>query len=480
MDKIFGQQRQRPTRVAARLQRRQAYHRPHRPGFVRHEVLVLLPDRRHPARGDPADREAGRRRRDDSALHASTFPAPKPAAWIALPDHPARDLYRALFPALVALHPERTDNPATDQRGAVALHPMPTSCGRTLTPLPSLWPPCPIRPPACKPPSVSGRGLFVRLCLAFHLIEIAAARVRGEPVPPSTSSPPRPPNGSAAICVASSRPTCGAPSDDVRHRPNRACRLDRSLHPGPAPGSDHHAGPHALRPTGPAIARRTPGTRERHGGPVRVRLADGQSCATPSRPPPGPSIPRCTSSSPSAPKPSGSAGPQCGRPSSRAFGGTPKRTADGTRPTTPGRTRLIQHAADTTVNLTNRAAWIAILDILARPACPDRAQARVVVWAARKRLRRRRRCADLSQMHGKPRGHFGGILRQIAHQSHGKLRLSTSRESFNPPSAVANVACADAGIRTNRQSERVFEYVPHTPATFATAPPMARSVAGRA
>ena len=52
----------------------------------------------------------------------------------------------------------------------------------------------------------------------------------------------------------------------------------------------------------------------------------------------------------------------------------------------------IQRAAAATVNLTNRAAWTAILDTLAEANVPPtrQGQARIAVWAARKRLRQRR------------------------------------------------------------------------------------------
>jgi hypothetical protein len=98
------------------------------------------------------------------------------------PDHVALARYSALFPALVAMKPSRVTASGNNQqvvfhadahqhREAIdnlarVLGAMPDTTARLQASL-GKWP-----------------GLFARLCLTFHLIDIADRRARGEPTPP--------------------------------------------------------------------------------------------------------------------------------------------------------------------------------------------------------------------------------------------------------------------------------------------------------
>ena len=118
-----------------------------------------------------------------SSGSCSTCPAPgsRPGS---RSQTPARDLYRALFPALAALHPAR--NPDTGYIEHVTLHTDAHAAREDIDGLARVMAAMPDA--SSRLASTFGKwpGLFARLCLTFHLIEAAAARVRD----PSGLHPP--------------------------------------------------------------------------------------------------------------------------------------------------------------------------------------------------------------------------------------------------------------------------------------------------
>ena len=110
-------------------------------------------------------------------------PGPQPPGLDRPPNRIARDLYRALFPALAAMHPTKTDEGYTV---AVALHADAHAAREDIDALARVMTAMPDA--SSRLASTFGKwpGLFARLCLTFHLVEIAASHVRA----PSGQHPP--------------------------------------------------------------------------------------------------------------------------------------------------------------------------------------------------------------------------------------------------------------------------------------------------
>lgn len=121
---------------------------------------------------------------DDGLLQRFMFcvPGTSPPGVDRQPDANARQRYYRLFPCLVGLHPPST--PGGGSASAVVLHKHARPCreevdahARALAALPDTSPR--LRAALGKWP-----GLFARLCLTFHLIDIADARQRFKQPPP--------------------------------------------------------------------------------------------------------------------------------------------------------------------------------------------------------------------------------------------------------------------------------------------------------
>ena len=127
-------------------------------------------------------RQIARRTTDNGLIQRFMLdlPGPQPPGLDRAPNQRARDLYRALFPALAAMHPNKTDEGYTV---AVALHTDAHAAREDIDALARVMAAMPDA--SSRLASTFGKwpGLFARLCLTFHLIEIAAARVRGETAP---------------------------------------------------------------------------------------------------------------------------------------------------------------------------------------------------------------------------------------------------------------------------------------------------------
>jgi hypothetical protein len=127
-------------------------------------------------------RQIARRTTDNGLIQRFMLdvPGPQPPGLDRAPNQRARDLYRALFPALAAMHPNKTHEGYTV---AVALHTDAHAAREDIDALARVMAAMPDA--SSRSASTFGKwpGLFARLCLTFHLIEIAAARVRGETAP---------------------------------------------------------------------------------------------------------------------------------------------------------------------------------------------------------------------------------------------------------------------------------------------------------
>jgi hypothetical protein len=103
-------------------------------------------------------------------------PGPQAPGLDRAPSLEARNLYHALFPVLVSLHPGR--NPHTGHIEHVTLHTDAHSAREDIEGLARVMAAMPDA--SSRLASTFGKwpGLFARLCLTFHLIEAAASRVR--------------------------------------------------------------------------------------------------------------------------------------------------------------------------------------------------------------------------------------------------------------------------------------------------------------
>jgi len=121
---------------------------------------------------------------DDGLIQRLMFdvPAPRGPGQDRAPNHAAIDTYRSLFPALATLRPAR------DSEGRavyVALHADAHASRESIDATAramSLWPDA---SPQLQSAFGKWSGTFARLCLVFHLLQIAAARARGDIGPPT-------------------------------------------------------------------------------------------------------------------------------------------------------------------------------------------------------------------------------------------------------------------------------------------------------
>ena len=116
---------------------------------------------------------------DDGLLQRMMLDVPPPqgAGEDRAPDRSARETYQDIFPALAALRPGRTN---TGYPMAVVLHRDAHAAREDIDALARVMAAMPDASPRLQSTFGKWHGLFARLCLTFHLIEIAAARVRGE------------------------------------------------------------------------------------------------------------------------------------------------------------------------------------------------------------------------------------------------------------------------------------------------------------
>lgn len=131
---------------------------------------------------EPIQRIAGQAN-NDGLLQRFMFSVPPPSGEGVdrKPDYAAIKAYRDLFPALVALHPDR--DKATKEVWPVCLHDHAHAAREDINELKQEMM---LMDGSPRVHSAAGKmpGLFVRLCLTFHLIEIAAAKARGDIGPP--------------------------------------------------------------------------------------------------------------------------------------------------------------------------------------------------------------------------------------------------------------------------------------------------------
>ena len=115
---------------------------------------------------------------DDGLLQRFMFDMPRAAGTQGAdraPDHPHRgDAYRALFPALAALRPACSGG--TDRPDVVVLHRDAHAAREDIDQLAYVMANMPDVSERMQAALGKWRGLFARICLTFHLIEIAAAR----------------------------------------------------------------------------------------------------------------------------------------------------------------------------------------------------------------------------------------------------------------------------------------------------------------
>jgi uncharacterized protein DUF3987 len=119
---------------------------------------------------------------DDGLLQRFMFDVPAAAVGglDRAPDRAALDAYRALFPALAALRPARSGYAGDDRYETVNLHVDGHAAREDINRLAEVLSVMPDASPRLQSAFGKWSGLFARLCLTFHLIEIAAARSRNE------------------------------------------------------------------------------------------------------------------------------------------------------------------------------------------------------------------------------------------------------------------------------------------------------------
>jgi hypothetical protein len=122
---------------------------------------------------------------DDGLLQRFLFdvPAPRGPGQDRAPNHAAIETYRSLFPALAALRPAR--NRDGERVAHIVLHADAHTSRESIDATAhamSLWPDA---SPQLQSAFGKWSGTFARLCLVFHLVEVAAARVRGDRGPPT-------------------------------------------------------------------------------------------------------------------------------------------------------------------------------------------------------------------------------------------------------------------------------------------------------
>jgi hypothetical protein len=104
------------------------------------------------------------------------------------PDYPAIVAYRDLFPALAALHPAHDKE--TSRPEVVVLHRDAHAAREDINLLAVVMAAMPNASKQLQSALGKWPGTFARLCLTFHLIEIAAARAKGDLGPPVVAVSP--------------------------------------------------------------------------------------------------------------------------------------------------------------------------------------------------------------------------------------------------------------------------------------------------
>ena len=124
---------------------------------------------------------------DDGLLQRFCYDVPAPRTQTGserAPNSRALQLYRDLFPALAALQP-------SVRQDAVVLHRDAYEFGDAINTLAQSVAAMPDTGTRLKSALGKWPGLFARLCLTYHLVEIAAARLRGERGPPLEALQPQ-------------------------------------------------------------------------------------------------------------------------------------------------------------------------------------------------------------------------------------------------------------------------------------------------
>jgi hypothetical protein len=116
---------------------------------------------------------------DDGLLQRMMLDVPPPqgAGRDQTPNRSAIDTYQDIFPALAALRPTRT---GTASPAIVALHADAHAAREDVDTLARVMAAMPDTSPRLQSTFGKWSGLFARLCLTFHLVEVAAARARDE------------------------------------------------------------------------------------------------------------------------------------------------------------------------------------------------------------------------------------------------------------------------------------------------------------
>jgi hypothetical protein len=121
---------------------------------------------------------------DDGLLQRFIYDVPSPHPMTGMdrrPNYPAIERYRRLFPVLAALHPAKTDEGHIQ---AVALHADAHTSRERIEDLRKSIIAMPDTTKRLQSALGKWDGLFARLCLTFHLIEVADAHAQGDLGPP--------------------------------------------------------------------------------------------------------------------------------------------------------------------------------------------------------------------------------------------------------------------------------------------------------
>ena len=187
------------------------------------------------------------------------------------PNQAANQMYRDIFPVLAALRPGRTAD--TRYPIAVSLHRDAHDAREDINALVRVMDAMPDASPRLQSTFDKWPGLFARLCLVFHLIEIAAARVRGEIGPPIGVVP-------AEIANRVRRYMRGILAPNLWRAETIIFDTRQTDHAAWIAGfilahrlrTDHRPRHRSELPR-PALARRAQRPRQHDGQPLRVRLA---------------------------------------------------------------------------------------------------------------------------------------------------------------------------------------------------------------
>lgn len=147
---------------------------------------------------------------DDGTIQRLQFdvPAPRGPGQDRAPNHTAIATYRSLFPALAGLRPARSAE--GDRADHVVLHADAHASRESIDATAramSLWPDA---SPQLQSAFGKWSGTFARLCLVFHLVEIAAARARGDIGPPTDTISPGDRRTSPRLHARDPRPNVAA------------------------------------------------------------------------------------------------------------------------------------------------------------------------------------------------------------------------------------------------------------------------------